>query len=96
MFLKLFFSLSTFLTSNSFLTSDHNIKARDYFPIYERDMESTGIIRKMNHIGIIGGGLAGLSTAYHILKKTHPSVPRITIIDKNVPGKGGASSVAGG
>ena len=49
----------------------------------------------MSHrIGIIGGGLAGLSTAYHILEKC-PSAD-VTIIDRNSPGAGGASSVAGG
>ena len=49
----------------------------------------------MSHrIGVIGGGLAGLSTAYHILEKC-PSAD-ITIIDQNSPGAGGASSVAGG
>lgn len=49
----------------------------------------------MSHrIGIIGGGLAGLSTAYHILEKC-PSAD-ITIMDRNNPGAGGASSVAGG
>lgn len=49
----------------------------------------------MSHrIGIIGGGLAGLSTAYHLLEKC-PSAD-ITIIDRQAPGTGGASSVAGG
>lgn len=47
-----------------------------------------------NNVGIIGGGLAGLATAYHLIKKK-PSV-KITIIDKALPGMGGASSVAGG
>lgn len=49
----------------------------------------------MGHrVGIIGGGLAGLSAAYHLLKKSPSS--DITIIDPNSPGTGGASSVAGG
>jgi len=45
-------------------------------------------------IGIIGGGLAGLSTAYHLVQRI-PDVD-ITILDKTMPGLGGASSVAGG
>lgn len=49
----------------------------------------------MGHrIGVIGGGLAGLSTAYHLLEKS-PSTD-ITIIDTHSPGAGGASAVAGG
>ena len=49
----------------------------------------------MGHrVGIIGGGLAGLSTAYH-LSLLSPSID-ITIIDQNSPGTGGASAVAGG
>ena len=46
------------------------------------------------NVGIVGGGLAGLSTAHHLLQK-NPSV-RITIFDPTHPGNGGASSVAGG
>ena len=51
------------------------------------------------NIAIVGGGLAGLSTAYHLLRYSidHNIVlPSLTIIDKAEPGKGGASSVAGG
>lgn len=46
------------------------------------------------HIGIIGGGLAGLSTAYYLLEKA-PGLS-VTVIDKGEPGTGGASAVAGG
>jgi hypothetical protein len=46
------------------------------------------------YVGIVGGGLAGLSTAYQLLQKS-PSLD-ITIIDKAPPGTAGASSVAGG
>lgn len=46
------------------------------------------------HVAIVGGGLAGLATAYHLTQKTPET--HITIIDKVVPGTGGASSVAGG
>lgn len=52
----------------------------------------------INDVAIVGGGLAGLSTACAMLLKNHPSglVPRITIIDREGPGCGGASAVAGG
>jgi len=46
-------------------------------------------------IAIVGGGLAGLSTAFHLLEKLGDDV-QITIFDKTKPGAGGASSVAGG
>jgi glycine/D-amino acid oxidase-like deaminating enzyme len=46
-------------------------------------------------VAIIEGGLAGLSTAYHLLQKSSSSI-EITIIDKALPGTAGASSVAGG
>lgn len=49
---------------------------------------------KASSVAIIGGGLAGLSTAFHLLDKA-PNT-KITIFDKKDPGLGGASSVAGG
>lgn len=53
------------------------------------------IILNSHRVGIIGGGLAGLSTAYHLLEK-NPSTD-ITIFDQYpTPGIGGASAVAGG
>jgi hypothetical protein len=48
----------------------------------------------LQNIAIVGGGLAGLSTAYHLLQK-NPSLG-ITILDTSLPGEGGASTVAGG
>lgn len=45
-------------------------------------------------IAVVGGGLAGLATAFHLLQKAPNS--KITIFDKALPGCGGASSVAGG
>ena len=54
-------------------------------------------------VAIIGGGLAGLSVCYHLLllqqqnQQGNKQVLNITIFDKeSVPGKGGASAVAGG
>jgi hypothetical protein len=44
---------------------------------------------------IIGGGLAGISTAFHILQKA-PSGSHVTVLDKAPVGTAGASSVAGG
>ena len=45
-------------------------------------------------VNILGGGLAGLSLAYH-LTRLSPST-RVTIQDPNLPGEGGGSAVAGG
>lgn len=56
----------------------------------------------ISNVAIVGGGLAGLSTAYHLLelsgdnKDKFPSGIHITIFDKALVGEGGASSVAGG
>lgn len=49
----------------------------------------------LRKLAIVGGGLAGLSTAFHLLEKT-PHTFQITIIDKAPVGQAGASSVAGG
>ena len=46
-------------------------------------------------IAVVGGGLAGLSVAFHLLEKTNASI-KLTLLDKAEPGCGGASSVAGG
>ena len=45
-------------------------------------------------VNILGGGLAGLSLAYH-LARLSPST-KVTIQDPNPPGEGGGSAVAGG
>jgi ribulose 1,5-bisphosphate synthetase/thiazole synthase len=50
--------------------------------------------KNLHSVGIVGGGLAGLSTAYHLLQK-QPSI-HVTILDVALPGEGGASAVAGG
>lgn len=48
-------------------------------------------------VGIVGGGMAGLSVAYHLLKLQPNSGVSITILDStSSPGSGGASSKAGG
>jgi protoporphyrinogen oxidase len=53
-----------------------------------RDSESP------QRVAIIGGGLAGLSTAFQLLQKS-PKI-NVTIFDKATVGTSGASSVAGG
>jgi hypothetical protein len=50
---------------------------------------------QLQRIAIVGGGLAGLSTAFHLLEKTH-SRCQVTIFDTAPVGTAGASSVAGG
>lgn len=44
-------------------------------------------------VAIVGGGLAGLATAHHLLQLL-PSIS-VTIFDPREPGKAEASSVAG-
>lgn len=46
-------------------------------------------------IAVIGGGLAGLATVFHLLDK-QPEAVHVTVFDKAQVGTGGASSVAGG
>ena len=53
--------------------------------------------RPINDVAIIGGGLAGLSTAYHLFElRQHLTPLNITIYDRCQVGEGGASAVAGG
>ena len=47
-------------------------------------------------VAIVGGGLAGLSTAYHYLSKMKDRTTYVTVYDIAPVGTGGASSVAGG
>lgn len=54
-------------------------------------------------IAVIGGGLSGLATTYHLLfsisrqlRKRSASHPAVTIFDSRSPGTGGASSAAAG
>jgi hypothetical protein len=60
----------------------------------DNDRDAVGQIEPQN-IAIVGGGLAGLSTAFHLLEKTQ-SRCRVTIFDTAPVGTAGASSVAGG
>jgi glycine/D-amino acid oxidase-like deaminating enzyme len=48
-------------------------------------------------VAVIGGGLAGLSTTYHLLEKM-PSGRHLSVevFDKGLVGTAGASAVAGG
>jgi hypothetical protein len=55
---------------------------------------STRSSNDIHSVAIIGGGLAGLSTAHHFIQK-QPGI-QITIFDKAPVGTAGASSVAGG
>jgi len=60
--------------------------------------KSTLALHSPSHISIVGGGLAGLSTAYHFLSKVDSTEAgaSVTIYDKYDVGEGGASAVAGG
>ena len=51
---------------------------------------------KAKNIAVVGGGLAGLSVSYQLLSKARGTITKLAIIDKDQPGEGGASSVAGG
>lgn len=53
-------------------------------------------VKKPQRIAIIGGGLAGLSTAVNLLDEGHTVVKAIHIYDPFPPGCGGASAVAAG
>lgn len=44
-------------------------------------------------VAIIGGGLAGMGTAFHLLDKS--DTVQVTVFDKASVGAAGASSVAG-
>lgn len=57
-------------------------------------LSSTRSSNDIHSVAIIGGGLAGLSTAHHFIQK-QPGI-QITIFDKAPVGTAGASSVAGG
>jgi hypothetical protein len=75
-------------SSSCIHTKSHDNSADDH------DRDADGQIEPQN-IAIVGGGLAGLSTAFHLLEKTQ-SRCRVTIFDTAPVGTAGASSVAGG
>eukprot|EP00871_Galdieria_phlegrea_P001952 jgi/Galph1/2758/GphlegSOOS_G1425.1 len=70
-----------------------------WFPTTERRSvrNITCVVQNSHKIVIVGAGLAGLSLCYHLINtlegRTHC---RITLVDPQVPGKGGASAVAAG
>ncbi len=67
-----------------------------YSPSYPASRPSVKLFStKPENIAIVGGGLGGLSTAYH-LRQALGQDAQITIFDKCNVGEGGASSVAGG
>lgn len=47
-------------------------------------------------IAIVGGGLAGLGTAAHLLLESQSPITALHVYDAALPGKGGASAVAAG
>jgi len=53
-------------------------------------------VRSATHVGIMGGGLAGLSTAFHLLRRSQKKNLKVTILDPAEIGTGGASAVAAG
>ena len=57
-------------------------------------LHSTVPVDAPKKIAIIGGGLAGLSTVFHLLEK-QPDI-NVTVFDRTAVGTGGASSVAAG
>jgi glycine/D-amino acid oxidase-like deaminating enzyme len=59
-------------------------------------MADSSIEKKKKNVAIVGGGLAGLSTAYHLLRKTQPHSLDLSIFDTHPVGTGGASAIAGG
>ena len=47
-------------------------------------------------IAVMGGGLAGLGTAAHLLLEAEVPLQSLHVFDAMPPGKGGASAVAAG
>ena len=64
------------------------------FSSLESEFKAASPLAEPQDVAIVGGGLAGLATAFHLLQKAPDT--KITIFDKALPGCGGASSVAGG
>ena len=92
---------------SAFVSHHHNPKTckttcqtSSYSPSLSKGDSSIDDIKSpsssITNVAIFGGGLAGLSTAYHLLDISSNHPIHITIYDKEKVGKGGASSVAGG
>lgn len=69
--------------------------------LHRLDLAATNPSGPPQKVAIVGGGLAGLSTAYHLLEQAQTSSQQqdlhVTILDKEpIVGEGGASAVAGG
>ena len=47
-------------------------------------------------IAVLGGGLAGLGTAAHLLLEAESTLRALHVFDQAPPGEGGASAVAAG
>jgi glycine/D-amino acid oxidase-like deaminating enzyme len=47
-------------------------------------------------VAVVGGGFGGMATAWHLAKKGIVNNTRVTVFDRDLPGRGGASSVAAG
>jgi hypothetical protein len=96
-----FFFGTVFQCGTSNITR-HELKKVVSSSRYLTHRSSSSSIDSISNVAIIGGGLAGLSTAYHLLeiagsnKNKYPRGIQITIFDKALVGEGGASSVAGG
>jgi hypothetical protein len=71
-------------------------RLRAFYSISRGNKESSAVAAPAS-IRILGGGLAGLSVAYHLLSSNSAHGLQITILDVEAgPGTGGASAVAGG
>jgi len=85
------------LTTRAFITGFGDRFSTTIGDAARKESTTTALgIQSPSHISIVGGGLAGLSTAYHFLTKANNTSASVTIYDKHSVGKGGASSVAGG
>lgn len=91
---------STFTNSGSKATSATTAYPSVLFASNEFKESSSSIATNVakKRVAIVGGGLAGLSTAYHLLQKTQRSGPlvEICVFDNHPVGTGGASAIAGG
>jgi ribulose 1,5-bisphosphate synthetase/thiazole synthase len=90
------FNTSNFLCYGMIVQALLPFRVRAFSPPISRADRATRVFSQGRDysVGIVGGGLAGLATAFHLIER-NPEVC-ITIIDKASPGTGGASSVAGG